>query len=62
MGTGGQRRAPAALSTGKRIVTHFTEHWVGPRTGLERNKVLLKTQLSKIREEGNLTMKYFLCP
>jgi hypothetical protein len=61
VGTGGQRRAPAALPTGKRMVTHFTERWVGPRTGLERNKVLLKTQLSKIREEGNPTGKYSVC-
>jgi len=62
MGTGGQRRAPAALPTGMRIVTHFTEGWVGLRTGLERNKVLLKGQLSKIREEENLTKKYSVCP
>jgi len=62
MGMGGQRLAPAALPTGNRTVTHFAEGWVGLRTGLERNKVLLKTQLSKIREEGNLTRKYSVCP
>ena len=55
MGTVGERRAAAALPTGKRTV------WVGPRTGLERNKFLIKIQLSKIREEENLTRKYFVC-
>jgi len=37
MGTGGQRRAPAALLTGKKILTHLTEIWVGPTLGMERN-------------------------
>jgi hypothetical protein len=36
MGVGGQRHAPAALPQGRRPGTHYTEGWVGPRTGLDR--------------------------
>ena len=35
MGVGGQRHILAALSLGKRPVTHFTADWVGPRAGLD---------------------------
>ena len=35
MEVGGQRHAPAALSTGKRHVTHNIGGWVGLRTGLD---------------------------
>jgi hypothetical protein len=35
MGMGGQRHAPAALSSGKRLGTHFRGGCVGPRAGLD---------------------------
>ena len=34
-GVGGQRHAPAALSSGKRHGTHCTGGWVGRRGGLD---------------------------
>jgi hypothetical protein len=34
MGVGGQRHAQAALPPGRRPGTHYTESWVGTRTGL----------------------------
>ena len=35
MGGGGESHAPVALPRGKGPVTHCTEGWVGPRTGLD---------------------------
>ena len=35
MEVGGQLHAPAALPPGKRLGTHCTGGWVGPRTGLD---------------------------
>jgi hypothetical protein len=36
MGVGDQRQSPAALPPGKRLGTHCTGGWVGPRAGLDR--------------------------
>jgi len=35
----GQRYAPAALYPGERPGTHFTGGWVGPRAGLDGQKI-----------------------
>jgi hypothetical protein len=35
MWVGGKRNVPAALSPGKRPVTHWIRGWVGPRAGLD---------------------------
>jgi len=35
MGVGGQWHNPAALTPGKRPVSHCIEGWVSPRTGLD---------------------------
>jgi len=35
MGVSGQRDIPAALTPGKRPVTHCTEGWMGPKVGVE---------------------------
>jgi hypothetical protein len=35
MGVGGQLHAPAALPPGKRLGTHCTGAWMGPRAGLD---------------------------
>jgi hypothetical protein len=35
MGAGGQRHESAALTPGKRPVTHCIGVWMGPRTGLD---------------------------
>ena len=39
-GVRGQRHAPAALYPRERPGTHCTGGWVGPRTGLDRRKIL----------------------
>jgi len=35
----GQQHAPAALYPQERPGTHFTEGWVGPRAGLDGQKI-----------------------
>jgi len=40
MGVGGQCYAPAPLSPIRRPDTHCTGGWLGPRDGLDRQKIL----------------------
>ena len=38
-GVSGQQHAPAALNPQERPGTHFTGGWVGPRAGLDGQKI-----------------------